>query len=292
MEEQNNNSENNNKENNRMKRLDKWRKKASKIVDKDGFYVMLFICICIVATTAVWVSRNNVEKYDALKNEDNLELVDEPVLENIITVVEESSEQQGTDIYADSSVDQNNDTSIVKVSEDVQPEATEEEGLESEAQEEQKTKVVAAANISEQNQLLKTMVVPLMGTVSLDYAKDNLVYSKTLEQWSTHNGLDITAKEGSPVRAALDGTIKEIKKDDKLGIVITIDHGEGILTKYAGLSTDEMVQIGNEVKKGDTISGVGKGCGFELAQGPHLHFEVLRDGENINPKDYLPKFDE
>nr|WP_252187779.1 M23 family metallopeptidase [Anaeromonas frigoriresistens] len=125
----------------------------------------------------------------------------------------------------------------------------------------------------------------------MGFAEDKLVYSETLEQWTTHNGLDIQAAEGSAVRAVLSGVVKEVVTTDELGIVVTIDHSDGLQTKYGCLSTDEMVEAGQQIEKGDPIGAVGKSVGYELAQGPHLHFEVLEAGKNIDPKNYLPDFE-
>lgn len=133
------------------------------------------------------------------------------------------------------------------------------------------------------------MVIPVFGSVSSNFANDTLVYSKTLEQWTTHNGLDIRAEEGSQVRAAMSGVVKEVSNNQQWGMEILIDHGDGICTKYSNLSTLELVSVGQKVKKGDVISGIGRTALLEISEEPHLHFEVLKNGININPEDYLPK---
>jgi murein DD-endopeptidase MepM/ murein hydrolase activator NlpD len=68
-----------------------------------------------------------------------------------------------------------------------------------------------------------------------------------------------------------------------------IDHGSGIVTKYSNLSTLDLISIGQNIKKGDVISGVGKTALCEIVEEPHLHFEVLKDGKHIDPKNYLPR---
>ena len=149
------------------------------------------------------------------------------------------------------------------------------------------TAVIPAIKMEEP--MMETMLAPVFGTICLDFSGDELVYSKTLDLWTTHQGLDIKAEEGSQVRAAMDGTVSEITDETEWGMTITIDHGSGIVTKYSNLSTLEMVTIGQKVKKGDVISGVGKSALWEIAEDPHLHFEVLKDGKNLDPKIYLPK---
>ena len=152
-----------------------------------------------------------------------------------------------------------------------------------------KDNTVAIPAIKMEEPKMETMLTPVFGTICLDFSGEELVYSKTLDLWTTHQGLDIKTEEGSQVRAAMDGTISEIVNDSQWGMTIIIDHGSGIATKYSNLSTLDMVIIGQKVKKGDVISGVGKTALWEISEEPHLHFEVLKDGKNLDPKIYLPK---
>ncbi|MTI65540.1 MAG: M23 family metallopeptidase [Firmicutes bacterium] len=261
------------------------KKYINRLIEKDGFYVILFICVCIVATTAVWVTKENISKYNA--KEENAVIVQKHGinhgLNRLYEFVNETSNKGVVKINKQSKVtEENNKNTNEKLEES-----------EDKFNKEQKKNAITATNIEAQEKKeIKSisMVIPLMGKISKNFAKDTLVYSKTLEQWSTHKGIDIKAKQGTVVRASLKGVVKEIKKEDELGIVITLDHGDGLITKYGCLSTDDMVKVGETIKKGDPISGVGEGVGFELAQGPHLHFEVLLNGENVDPKEYIPKF--
>ena len=148
-------------------------------------------------------------------------------------------------------------------------------------------KAISAIKMEEPK--LETMVVPVFGTTYTEFSEDTLVYSKTLDQWSTHNGIDIKAEEGSPVRAAMDGVVEELVNDPRLGLTIIINHGGKTYTKYSNLSTLDLVSINQDVKKGDVISGVGKTALYEIADDPHLHFEVIKEGKNIDPKKYLPR---
>ena len=59
------------------------------------------------------------------------------------------------------------------------------------------------------------------------------------------------------------------------------------MSKYANLSTKAMVKVGQSIKKGDPISGIGNPTGLEMNEVPHLHFEVLSNGKNVDPKEYL-----
>ena len=129
--------------------------------------------------------------------------------------------------------------------------------------------------------------VPVQGTVCLDYTKGTLIYSKTLDQYIVHSGIDIEAPLNSPVSAAADGVISKVEETKDMGITIWISHKNNITTVYSNLSTAEMVETGQKVKKGDVISGVGDTALFETIEVPHLHFEVIQNNKHQDPKEFL-----
>ncbi len=98
-----------------------------------------------------------------------------------------------------------------------------------------------------------------------------------------HEGLDLAADYGTPVRAAAAGTVVAAGWDGGYGRKIVIDHGNGYQTWYAHLSR-LAVHPGERVYKGEEIAYVGE-SGF--ATGPHLHYQVMLDGVPINPAPYL-----
>ena len=142
--------------------------------------------------------------------------------------------------------------------------------------------VVSAENISE----LK-FESPLPGEIIKDYAKDTLVYSNTLEEWCVHLGIDIKAPKTTVVKAAEKGIVEKITTDPRYGNSITINHGNGFKTVYSSLLVSDFFKVGEEVQKGDNIGTVGDSASFEKADDAHLHFEMYKDGENVNPTIYL-----
>ena len=124
---------------------------------------------------------------------------------------------------------------------------------------------------------------PVEGEIMKVYAKDNLVFSNTLQEWTTHLGIDIKADKTTVVKSAEAGTIKTIKNDPRYGLTITIEHDNGYQTVYANLLSSEFVVEGETVEKGQSIGTVGNTATFEIADEPHLHFEVLKDGVQIDP---------
>lgn len=129
--------------------------------------------------------------------------------------------------------------------------------------------------------------MPVEGEVVLEFAKENLIYSETLQEWVTHGGIDIKAEKATVVQAAEDGTIKSIKNDPRYGLTIVIEHGDGFETVYANLLSSEFVNEGEKVIKGQSIGTVGNTAVFESADEPHLHFEVLKDSIQVDPTIYV-----
>lgn len=118
----------------------------------------------------------------------------------------------------------------------------------------------------------------------MDFSNDKLVFSSTLEEWIVHNGIDIINDKGTLVYAAKDGKIEKMYEDIKYGYTISISHDDGYVTKYSGVDKNENLKVGDSVKKGDLISKISEAHGFEMDEGSHLHFEVLKDGAYIKPE--------
>lgn len=128
---------------------------------------------------------------------------------------------------------------------------------------------------------------PVEGEISREFAKDNLIYSETLQEWVTHMGIDIKADKTTVVKAAEAGTVKSIKNDPRYGITIVIEHQDGFQTVYANLLTTEFVVEGEKVEKGQSIGTVGNTAIFEIADEAHLHFEILKDSVQVDPSLYI-----
>ncbi len=161
--------------------------------------------------------------------------------------------------------------------------------------EENTTKATKANTVTtnEQTQNNKTnqeevnFIKPVEGEISKQYAKDNLLYSETLEEWTTHLGIDIKADKTTVVKASADGKVKSIKNDPRYGLSIIIEHQNGYETLYANLLTSEFVEVGEEVKQGQSIGTVGNTATFEILDEAHLHFEISKDGETLDPNQYI-----
>lgn len=128
---------------------------------------------------------------------------------------------------------------------------------------------------------------PVDGEIVRDFAVDSLIYSETLQEWTTHTGIDIKADKTTVVKSAEAGTVKSIKNDPRYGMTIVIEHENGFKTVYSNLLTSEFVVEGEKVEKGQSLGTVGNTAAFEIADEPHIHFEILKDNVAVDPNIYL-----
>lgn len=132
-----------------------------------------------------------------------------------------------------------------------------------------------------------SFIKPVEGEIIKDYSKDNLMYSATLEEWTTHSGIDFAAEKTDIVKASAKGKIKSIKNDPRYGLTVVIEHENGFESIYSSLLTAEFVSVGEDIEQGQTIATVGNTARFEIADETHLHFEIKKDGINVDPNIYI-----
>ncbi len=133
-----------------------------------------------------------------------------------------------------------------------------------------------------------TYAWPLTGDVARYHDPETLRYDETMGDWRTHEGIDILAPLGETVAAAHAGQVESVTRNDFLGTVVTVSHGDGYTTVYANLAEETAVSVGDWVEPGDVIGSVGHTALGEIGQESHLHFAVRLNGVNQNPLDYLP----
>ncbi len=266
--------------------------------NRQGFYIILFICVCAIGATAFWTSmdRNRMQMQE--ETEDDMVAQEEKQDELTEEPAQQADASDKMDIkIKDVVVDEEDQGKKDQETSKPQPEKagqgsdkskTAADKLVPVSAQDSKSKVVSAATAAQSQKASKVLAQkPVDGKILADFVLDELQYSRTLKEWTTHAGIDIESPLGSPVRAALDGVVESVEEDSLMGIIITIDHGNGLKTRYANLSTKDMVRPNQQVKKGQVISGVGRTAMSEILDPPHLHFEVLKDGKYVDPKSYL-----
>ena len=134
-----------------------------------------------------------------------------------------------------------------------------------------------------------TLTSPTAGTMMTGHSHDTPVFSNTLDEWRVHTGIDISTVDAAAVTAAADGIVSAMYDDPMLGRTIVITHNQNVKTVYSNLTVEDaaFVNVGDAVKRGDRIGTVGDTSISELAEEPHLHFEVKVGDEAVNPLDYM-----
>ncbi len=235
------------------------------------------LLILIIASIVVYIAYNNKVKQSAresliaaqkltnlVPNTNSLEDVSSEISKGINEVIEESINQ----------IVENGDSDV-------------ETNVEPENEEPVTTDIEISEHVEEEPVKELEFSYPIQGEIVKEFAMDNLVFSETLQEWVVHKGIDIKAPRTTVVKSAEEGTIQAIKNDPRYGLTIIIEHRDGYKTIYSNLLTTEFVTEGETVSKGQSLGTVGNSAAFEIADEPHLHFEMLKDEENIDPKLYL-----
>ena len=132
--------------------------------------------------------------------------------------------------------------------------------------------------------------LPTSGEIAIDYSDSVPVFSQTMNDYRTHLGVDISASLGTPVMAVADGIVTNVWEDPFMGTSVSIEHSGNAVSIYKNLAPEvaEGIIIGASVKCGDTIGAVGESAMNELAEEPHLHYEMKINGKHVDPKEHLP----
>lgn len=129
-------------------------------------------------------------------------------------------------------------------------------------------------------------IKPCDGIVIKGYSPDELIYSQTMDDWRIHKGVDIACPIGSDVLASEDGVIKSLYYDINHGNCLILECGEYSL-KYCSLSSEYFVKEGQSVAKGELIAKSSDSAMSEICDEPHIHFEMTKNEEAVNPENYI-----
>jgi murein DD-endopeptidase MepM/ murein hydrolase activator NlpD len=124
-------------------------------------------------------------------------------------------------------------------------------------------------------------IMPTAGWLSSAFSRSR--FHPILHHARPHEGIDVAAPMGAPIVAPAAGTVTLVARQNGYGNVLEIDHGNGIVTKYAHCSRI-VVKKGQRVQRGQIVANVGS---TGLATGPHLHYEIHVHGKVVNPLTYV-----
>lgn len=272
----------------RQNRKNRFRGEDSSTIILTGSIVLVAVIAFIVAYILYGnrlARQARISNIDTSENTNNIRLLN--TVTNSIEASEVSSSIGKSVNEVENEIINNNEEEVEKIA--VNTSKVESKVIDSkiEASESIETNANSIKEQDEVSDQTPNFIKPVDGDIIKDYSADNLVYSNTLEEWTTHLGIDFRAEKTSIVKATAAGTIKSIKNDPRYGLTIVIEHDNGYSSMYANLLSTEFVQVGEKVDQGQTIATVGNTAIFEIADETHLHFEILKDGANIDPNLYL-----
>ncbi|MBE6887603.1 MAG: M23 family metallopeptidase [Ruminococcaceae bacterium] len=227
-----------------------------------GNAVMIILAACVVAAGALsFYTINDIN--DKLEQQN----IQPPAAENDV-----SSEEPALDVH--------NEADNVPLKD--KPSAS------SEVQPESEDVTASAGDVAQESaaqQAQQSFVLPVNGEIFAAFSGDELVYNKTMDDWRTHNGIDIRSSRDTAVKASSAGKVINVYEDGMLGSIVEIDSGEYVV-RYCGLGTNMLAKKGTAVNQGDVIGVVGE-IPLESGKESHIHLEILKNGSYCDPYDYL-----
>ncbi|MEG2595767.1 MAG: M23 family metallopeptidase [Ruthenibacterium sp.] len=131
-----------------------------------------------------------------------------------------------------------------------------------------------------------SFVLPVTGATLLAFSGDTLVFNETMQDWRTHNGMDIACALGGGVNAPTAATVSKIETDAQWGDVIELT-SDTLTMRFAGVKAVNLV-VGDAVKQGAPLGAL-TAIPAESATPAHLHFEMLEGEKNVDPAKYFAK---
>ena len=132
-------------------------------------------------------------------------------------------------------------------------------------------------------------VAPVSGEVLREASLEVPTFSVTMEDYRTHVGVDLYCEAGSDIASCAVGTVKEIWEDPMMGTCVSVEHPEGVVSVYKNLYEEipAGIEVGKNVECGQIIATAGESALVEIAEESHLHFEMLVNGEPVDPAEYI-----
>ncbi|GAA0744344.1 M23 family metallopeptidase [Clostridium oceanicum] len=234
-------------------------KKTSKFFKREGFYVILFVCLCVIAVVAGVTVKNSKQ-------------VRNKPIEN--KVVKKDTSKDTAKAVKQPTKSYENALQVKKEDENTKPKT------------EEKTQEKDTAKVSKQVQ--PKFIKPVEGTIARVYSEDPVFWNST-SSYRPNLGMDIKTNLGKSVLAVEDGKVENVVSSSQDGVKVIINHQSGLKSVYSNLAAKTNVKKGQAVKKGDVIGKVGKTTLRSAYEkyGDHLHFAMMKGNNYINPSKYI-----
>lgn len=291
-----------------------WKEKLLDFFDTKGFYIIVAVCLLVIGFSVYTIATTDFTKYEVEQNQENKQSLNNQVKLPEIpqpqvgskevakhdNLKKESSKSISTKEKNEDNRSSNSNSTIrstqlgnnSKNSNNKNKSSTDLSKKQDNKKMDSNIQIgtgTSQDDVEVINPVDFKPIFPTIGKVIREFSDQSLEYSKTLDEWTEHPGIDIEAQEGSDVKACFDGTVIDLGEDPLYGKYVVIDHGDGYISKYYNLKDLKDIQIGDIVRQGEKIGEVGTSSNIEYMDPPHLHFEILYNGENQNPLKFLPQ---
>ena len=270
--------------------------KKNKVKDffrKEGFYLVLFVCLCVVATVAAFTIRKNsvAKEQNKVNNELSLnEVEDNNSSETDSNFNKQNAERvENNDELANSNEESLSEPEVASVDDEV---ATNDQ---EEVAENQTTEITQeeVADVSAGTDTEVVLSLPIDGNVAIsrEFGKMIRTYvDETRSEDTSRRGIDINAAVGTVVKSAAEGKVEEVSSNTTDGTYVVIAHANGLKTKYTNLSEEVKVAVGDVVSTGTEIGTVGNTSGIFTSKvcGDVLNVQVQdANGNDVDPSAYF-----
>lgn len=243
--------------------------KVLRFFEERGFYIVLFLCVAAIGISGYVLFLGDAALEDPAYYDIDLPIEEESTTPVIGGVGLEVPDAAGDTETSDSK------TPVPAASE--KPAETE------------PARQVVKIDTPRPTAAAPKFVRPVPGALTKAFSGDELVFDKTMADYRVHKGADYAAKDGQRVCAISAGTVTDVSYDELYGYTVRISHSDGLESFYCSLMKTVSVKAGQKVAAGDVIGGVGNTMTIECEEESHLHLELTRDGEYIDPETILPK---
>lgn len=246
--------------------------KSSNFFKKEGFYVILFVCLCVVATIAAVAARNSGHVKNAPINNEQTQVEPKNPTVSMGNSTISNDKNEPADAKAVQGAKPENANIVVP-----------KDGAKASS-----TSTGTKASSTSKTNSTAAMVKPVDGVLARPFSNGEAVYWDSISAWRENNGIDIKADLGKPVVAAWDGVVEDVGFDRE-GEEVVLKHNNGLETVYANLDENVLVTKGASVKAGTELGTVGRTCNYSAYEkyGDHLHFEVLKGTAYEDPVKYV-----
>lgn len=248
------------------------KEKFVKFISGKGFYAVLAVCL-IGAGTAAWVAVD--------RTMDSIEKNNSQIIEENANSQQSSKSNWDNKSFENITETEKNEENIKKENSSKQSEEIKKETKSPVKKDESKTEIKPNPSTQLRPQKI-SYIMPIEGEIINAYSDGKLVKDVTLNEWRTHNGVDIKGEIGSSVVAVANGKITNITNDKVWGDIIEVTHNDGTTAYYCGAKIMDNIKTGDTVIQKQQIARLAK-IPCEVALEPHLHFGMKKGEIWVDP---------